>query len=271
LSVEDVNIIKITRKTMYQLMGEVLALPDKSIMFILLYMLAILIEVGIFICSPHFHKMENEEKASLDFTPLKKLKEGTYVSPNPPNNTPIGNNSIITNPAINSNSILPVHRTSNSHTNIPTTQKEFDLQQDTKRQVEYDRYKTAPSEIKEAVKVASELLSVQPEEKFIDASEVTEPEEEIPIRAVKSPIERFVDALFNNDGKTYLKDKYIAAEEAGIKKIEGMNIFNYMTRTKVNGYSMVEFRKETSQWHPNLTSEVIKHNLNNNYPSRKKE
>jgi hypothetical protein len=243
LSVADVQVVKSTRKTMYQLMGEVLSIPDKSIMFILLYMLAILIEVGIFICSPHFHKMDDDDKVRADFTPRKKQK----IPPQEDNPTPI----------------------------IP----QEDAEQYSKK-VDEALAEPIPTENLVEAKVipwppednivTSEEPPKKVEETILDEviKEVTE-SEEVPIRITKSLTEKFIDALFNNDGHTYLKDKYEAADGVGMKRIEALRIFDYLARTKVNGYNMIEFRKDSGKWHPNLTSEVIKHTLESNL--KKKE
>ena len=71
--------------------------------------------------------------------------------------------------------------------------------------------------------------------------------------------EKFIDALFNNDGKLSLKDRDKAALEASIPAGESMEYFKLLTTIKGStGFPLIEFRKNTSQWHPNYTSEVIK-------------
>jgi hypothetical protein len=234
MSIADVSVVKETKKTMYQLMGEVLSIPDKSIMFILLYLLAILIEVGIFITSPHFHKMDEE-----DILPPsnKKLKEGENVSTTDRNNR----TTVIYPVDLSSSSdpVIPVEPSpsSNDVSHVPLSQADFEAEQQRREE------ENGTGE-------------------FIEASEVIEtPVEEEEVRLTQSATDRFVTALFNNNGKPYLKDKNTASSEARIRKIEGFNIFDFMTRTKIKGLPMIEFRSNEQQWYPNFTSEVIKFHL----------
>lgn len=223
LSLADITTQKTVDKTMYQLMGEVLLIPDKTIMFILLYMLSILIEIGIFITSPHFHKEEVDDMVP-SFTPRKKMKT-TTLEPSNYGDTP-----------------------------SPETSEKDSVE--TPSQSLSDILK----EVKEKVEPLNDHVTLNIEEEVKEA-----PKEEDNVRLTPSSTSRFIDALFNNDGKTYLKDKFEAAAAIGIPKIEAINIFEYLKRTKINGYPLVEFRKETEKWYPNHTSEVIKHHLESNY------
>jgi hypothetical protein len=71
-------------------------------------------------------------------------------------------------------------------------------------------------------------------------------------------IEKYIEALFDNGGKTFLKDKVLACDGAGVSRQNGAKYFNWLMTTKVNGYPIVEFRKESNNWFPNVTSEIAK-------------
>jgi hypothetical protein len=95
LKLGDIKTNSTKGKTMYQLMGESLGMSDRTVMFILLYLLAIMIEVGLFITSPHFNQMdvediEEEKKVAPSFPKPgeiakafeKEKKESTqYIKP----------------------------------------------------------------------------------------------------------------------------------------------------------------------------------------------
>lgn len=52
-------------KNMYQLMGETFGIPESTVRFILLYLLAFIIEIGIFITSPHLSVMDHEDMEEM--------------------------------------------------------------------------------------------------------------------------------------------------------------------------------------------------------------
>lgn len=74
LRLGDIKINSTKGRTMYQLMGDSLGMSDRTVMFILLYLLAIMIEVGLFITSPHFNTMDKEDEEEKSIT--TKLEQG---------------------------------------------------------------------------------------------------------------------------------------------------------------------------------------------------
>jgi hypothetical protein len=77
LKLGDIKTNSTKGKTMYILMGESLGLSDRTVMFILLYLLAIMIEVGLFITSPHFNQMDAEDIEEEKIIPLSTEKKKT--------------------------------------------------------------------------------------------------------------------------------------------------------------------------------------------------
>ena len=77
LKIKDIDTNTTHQKTVYALMGDALHISAKAVMYILLAMLSMLIEVGIFFTSPAFHKGEEEEKELLSPPLVKpgKIKE----------------------------------------------------------------------------------------------------------------------------------------------------------------------------------------------------
>ena len=235
---KDIQIVKSVDKTMYTLMGETLKIPDKTIMFILLYLLSVLIEVGIFITSPHFEDKENS------FIPAKEK------------------------PPVDKENI-PVREKTTRKVKIVEKPKEEPrtLMTDDDIEVDYD-----DMVVEEPVAIvpftqeaADKLLAIGKE----DVSIVEAPkEEEVPIRVPRHPtnFERFIDSLFTNKGNTYLKDRDEAATEVGINKADATKYFNYLMQTKGNtGYTLIEFRREFNNWYPNYTSEYVKSYVTENY------
>jgi hypothetical protein len=68
---------------------------------------------------------------------------------------------------------------------------------------------------------------------------------------------KFIHALFNNEGKSSLRDKMEAAAVAGLTVIEAIKAFDFLAVTKFEGKPLIEFRKESSTWHSNFTPEWI--------------
>jgi hypothetical protein len=82
--------------------------------------------------------------------------------------------------------------------------------------------------------------------------------EDVPVRPVVRPEERYIKALYNNDGHPYLKDKTIAAKEASISIPEALKVFDFLSSVNgPTGTKYIEFRPSTSKWYPNYTSELI--------------
>lgn len=73
---------------------------------------------------------------------------------------------------------------------------------------------------------------------------------------------KFIHALFNNGGNSSLKSKAEAAIEAGLSNIESIKAFDFLAVTKFEGKPLIEFRKDSSTWHSNFTSEwIISHTV----------
>lgn len=263
--VQDINTAKSSAKTMYQLMGEALNIPDKLIMFILLYMLAIIIEVGIFICSPHFHRMDNDFKgAKLEFKPVKK--------------------DLLT--------------TLEKEMKKEDFKKVFDkeviaFEQSERRAKEYADLAQV-REIVKAAEVAQDILKVQPEPEpvVIETQEMppAEPlvapmmdtnsnhssikavvipgEAPIPVRegAKPSDFENYIDALISNEDKAFLRDKYTAADVAKISRPLGLRFFDYLQRAKpYNNVPIIQFRPESQNWYANYPLDFVKAFVNANF------
>lgn len=202
LQSENQQVIQNNRKSMYQLMGEAIGLKYTTVMFLLLCLLSFMIEVGLFVCSPHVRKMDEEDKIS-------------------------GENKI--NSAINKNIVI-----------VPN-----------KLQTELKKEEKTKIILKEN-NVKEEVLKKEVEKENVPVRVVVEKE--------KLNVEKFIEALFNNGELTYLKDKGLACDEAKISKIEGAKYFEWLLSTKINGYPIIEYRKESGKWYPNVTSEIAKIN-----------
>jgi hypothetical protein len=254
MSVEDIQKTKNSDKTMYQLMGDTLGISDKIIMFILLYMLAFVIEIGLFICSPHFNKMDDEGKPSgLSY---KSVKQEEKIHEEESR-----------------------QETKSEQSPIPEMTPEKGEDRGSGHEQENQG---TEEEVKPIYPELIKIEEVEKEEYVSDSDLVFEPEPattvvevEAPadiVRTTKPPVDKYIEALFNNGDKTYLKDKYVAAQEAGMSKLDAMNLFDFLTRTKVNGFPMIQFRSDTQLWHTNFTSEFIKTYLKKSYfPPKKKE
>jgi hypothetical protein len=168
-------------------MSEVLKVSDKNLRFFLLGALSLLIEVGIFVCSPQYHKMDPE---------LQVVPEAQKLVPDV---------------------VPPVE----------------------------------PPKVKKAIVKPVPAEEPPPESPV----ELVVPEPAVP---KKAGIVKYIEALYDNEGKSYLKDKVLACDDAGISRSDGAQYFNWLTTHKVNGYPMVEFRKEANNWFPNVTSEIAK-------------
>ena len=66
LKLADIASNRTHEKSVYTLMGDALNLPSKTIMYILLSLLSILIEIGILFTSPHFNIMDKEDEETED-------------------------------------------------------------------------------------------------------------------------------------------------------------------------------------------------------------
>jgi hypothetical protein len=87
--------------------------------------------------------------------------------------------------------------------------------------------------------------------------------EDVPVRPVVRPEERYIKALYNNEGHPYLKDKTVAAKEASISIPEALKMFDFLSSVNgPTGTKYIEFRPSTSKWYPNYTSELILSLLN---------
>jgi hypothetical protein len=87
---------------------------------------------------------------------------------------------------------------------------------------------------------------------------IKEPIEDVPVRPIIRSEERFIKALYNNDGHPYLKDKTVAAKEAAVSIPEALKIFDFLSSVNgPTGTKYIEFRPTTSKWYPNYTSELI--------------
>ena len=250
---QDVNTVKAVHKTMYQLMGETLGISDKVIMFVLLYMLAFILEVGLFICSPHFHKMDDDDNEKPKMT-FKSVKEETLEKERKQKTT-------------------NVQGMETQVEAVPSPSRDSGHEPEIKALPEVERGNEKEQKSTESSGSNGEPLGGT--EEFIDdnqlvlepvpATTIEEKEEEIPVRVVEPIEERFVRALFNNNGHPFLKPKDVAGAEVGIQKLSALNIFDFLNRTKKNGFPMIEYRQATKLWYPNVTSEVALKSLRDEY------
>lgn len=261
---QDVNTVKTVHKTMYQLMGEVLGLSDKTIMFVLLYLLAFILEVGLFICSPHFHQMDDDDKPKMTFKSVKKEEEETLEKERHEETAYVGKEEK------QHTAETPSSGTGGHEPAYERDEEEDPLTTQEKLAGEYPRPKSMTDALDEgswgtleppAEFVPDEQLVFEP----APATTVVEVEEDIPVRVVEPIEEKFVRALFNNNGNPFLKDKAVAAGEVGIQKYTALNIFDFLNRMKYQGFPMIEYRPGNQLWYPNVTSEVAIAMLRDNY------
>jgi hypothetical protein len=250
--VQDTQTIKDTHETMYQLMGGVLGIPDKTIMFILLYMLAFIIEIGLFICSPHFNKMDDGGRPKVTFKSVKQEKENYEKEETAKITQPVP-------PVVEATMEAPVEE--------QKTVTEYSSTENSSLEPE------VPVEENMEPREAVEPVEIVPEDSLIfeptPATTIEEVEEDVPVRTIDPVENRFIDALFNNNGRRNLKDKYVAGSEIRMRKYDAMKLFDWLTKTKEGAYPLIEFR-EDKLWYPNVTSELIKTRIKeSNYAWRK--
>lgn len=267
-SVQDIQTTKTVDKTMYQLMGEVLAIPDKTIMFVLLYILAFILEIGLFICSPHFHQMD-DDKPRITFKSVKKEKEELEKEKREEVSAPQEANKA---PAIVPVGKPPVENTGSMLDNGYETTP-LEIAEEMERSIPLVDDMPPPVEIAKMIDPPAEFVNEEdillPSPEPVPATTTVEVEE-IPIKVTKTVEDRFIDALFAMGDKHYLKDKYLAAEEAGMTKYDALQLHDFLNRAKVGTYFIIEYRQDTKKWHSNFTSEWVKAYIKQHYLPTKK-
>lgn len=239
LKLNEASSDKALGKTMYQLMGESLGLTDSTVMFILLYLLAIMIEVGLFISSPHFNKMDKEDEQVIPELPEPK-------------------------------DIIP-------DTSIKVSQEDYKRMQEAlnsppppnEKLIEIMKPQEKPKDIKEpiqeSVQVQDSLVSTLIKEE-IKVPESIEEKKEVPPTIVESKpeekvvrkiidkgkmLDSFIEALFDSTNR--MRDKEEVAKEVGLPLVHAIRISEYLTKER----GLVMFRPPAG-WYRVATLDTIK-------------
>lgn len=226
------------KKDMYTLMGEATGLDADKIRMFLLFLMSLILEVGLFYTAPHMYKIEEEEKKEEAVREI--TEEETVVALNTGKRRggrPKGSKNKPKAPVL--------------HTSFePSVETEEKSQEPTESELDAlgealvgDMAITLPVEEPVVTDETQGALEVAPSN-----VEGTKP----------SDSDRLISALWDNDGKKYLKDLHQASKEAGVPMITAQAVFQWLQNTKYDGYPMVEFRTTTEKWYPNVTSEIAK-------------
>jgi hypothetical protein len=206
-------------KTMYQLMGESLGISDKTVMFVLLYLLAIMIEIGLFVTSPHFRNMDKED---LEGEPVHQ--EAVIPKEEPSRTKPRKEPRKESVPVTLPESSVPV----------PVPVKDI-ISPEVARSLEPTPepvtliYPVAPPE--EPKNVVINVSDPQPVKKIFDKIKL---------------IDAFVDNLFDATGK--MREKEEVAEEVGLPLVHAIKIVDYLTKQK----NAMTYRPNMG-WYKNIT------------------
>lgn len=193
-------------KTMYQLMGESLHISDRTVMFILLYLLAVMIEIGLFVTSPHFRGMDKDDGVIIG---TEKQKDATPSTEN--TNTEI--------PSINKLSPAGIYQMEeviesppNPNQDIVTLMKKSG---------------TDPLIFKNA-----ESLEKNIPEEVVVKPELEKVEEQPTIRKTDKLhlIDVFIDNLF--DANNVMRAKEKVATEIGLPLVHAIKIIDHLTHQK---------------------------------------
>lgn len=231
------------KRTMYQLIGDVLSIPEKWVMFILLGIISILIELGIIATSSFENVLDDSiHKKEEPIQEVPPLREKRKYAKREKKNT--------LDTLLEKIEEAPKEAFEEFEKNrLDETPKEVVKNLNTFVQ----NIKDMPPEAYKAVSEnINELLEQEPEVK------ATVIKEDVPIRELPSDFERFVKALFQNGNKPFLKDRDLASDEVSIARDKGSQFFQLLLSKKgPTGYSFIEYRKDTQKYYPNYTSEVI--------------
>jgi hypothetical protein len=228
------------KRTMYQLIGDVLSIPEKWVMFILLGIISILIEMGIIATSSFENILDDSvhKKEPVEVTQIKeKRKYNKKIR-----------NTIDT-------LLEKIEETPDEAFKEFETQSPDEIPKGVVKNLN-DFSKTVKDMPPEAYKAVSENISELIEQETEVKATVIK--ETIPVREVPSDFERFIKTLFLNGNKPFLKDRDSVSDELGIPRDKGSTFFNTLLVTKgPTGYSFIEYRKDSQKYYPNYTSEVI--------------
>jgi hypothetical protein len=112
--------------------------------------------------------------------------------------------------------------------------------------------------IEEPIKAKKPIVEIKLEEPVIEKEVIIEEPKEEVVHVRETAFEKFVKASFDNGKNTWLKDRLEVAQEIGIPPSKAIQYHNLLsTFKKENGYTLIEFRKDTGKWHPNYTDQVI--------------
>ena len=248
---------------MYQLMGESLGLSERTVMFILLYLLAIMIEVGLFITSPHFNIMDKEDEETEDrvkgmMTPIEGKESIIKSMYNPDSKSRM--NTVTPAPDSSKNA----HILSPSYIEPVTPEQIKEYHSHTAKPellivpaVDYDGLQEAiinPPIPTEALKDLMQERVSQPEAlpvvemvdvpiKHVDNAEIKVVNLDVPIvrKTVDKTkvIDAFIDNLFDENGRMLNKEN--VANKVGLSLIHAIKIVEFLTHSPY-----VQFRPPVS-------------------------
>jgi len=251
-------------KNMYQLIDEVLHVGEKNIRFFLLGLLALMIQVGIFLTSPHIHRMEEEETKGIQdkggvFGKLTDLLFGKNKEE------------------------INIVETQQILENLPAmdTESDIEIDLDSLRNMSSKRSKGKWSHLttksgqprKRAPYNLQQKVSVEPDIKVdIEEQKLQEPMQEEPLNtAVEVPVEASVpDTIFDNllepelkeasDLERFLSGLWVngmgkalpqakdVADNLGILRLDASRFFELLEKAH-----LIDFRNNL--WYPSVTLE----------------
>jgi len=241
-------------KDMYTLMSEAINVSASTLRFVLLALMAVILEIGLFFTSPHMNKMEeeeSEEKKEEITTPetasiKEEIAEKSMVPSGKRRGRPAGSKNK-PKQASEGTSFAPLEVVGTKDP-VPTESELNPLH----------------SVLVEDGIVASSGLVVTvnspASEPVVETPEATVEPSVIPTVVAEKPSakERLIGALWDNGGSPYLKELSEAAKEENIPLVNAQGTFEWLQVTKYEKYSLIEFRTTTKKWYPNVTSEIAK-------------
>ena len=224
-------------KNVYLLMEEATGIKAPLIRFVLVEMMSLVLEVGLFFTSPHMYKIEEEENKAYDEEEEKEPDPET--DPTPPENKPSKKRGRPFG-SKNKPKTAELHTSFDDLPSPDQTQAEPEVAQEAQETAPEAILETtvpsAPEETKGTVEVVPSI---------VEGSKPTK-------------TDLLIDALFSNGSNPYLKDLGDASKESGVPPREAEEIFEWLQKKKYNGYVLVEFRNTKGKYYPNVTSEIAK-------------
>ncbi len=210
--------------TMFTLMARDMGVDEKLLRFWIMIIMVFVIEACITVMAPTINIIEP-----------KKDVENNHIGHAV---APIESSTLTTTPAY-----------TYTETTMIQPDKELPKPPKIKRKYTKSKMKTKPKD--------TPKVEPKPKSEIVDVPvEIPESVKQESLR--ETLFEKFVKCLYNNGTYSWLKEKEDVAKELHVPTIKISQYHNLLSTFKgAKGYTLIEFRKDTGHWHPNVTESVV--------------